>query len=126
MKLFIHRSIIVLLLLLQGISPLVHAHVNADGRENGLHIDGISAQLDKSRQALSFKSVGHADTVIGMQPTIQQKKILLIDLPDCSEKADEPPFLLPFIEKRIVFFSTVSQSNSVVVYSSIAPRAPPF
>lgn len=125
MKLFFHRSIIVLLLLLQGFSPLVHAHVIADGGENGLHIDGISVQADKSPQISSFKSVGHADIVIGMQSAVQQKNLLLIDVPNVSRKADETPFLLPFIEKRIVFFSTISESNSVVEFSSTAPRAPP-
>lgn len=126
MKLFFQRSIILLLLLLQGVSPFVHAHVMGDGGELGLHIDGFRGQFDYAYQTPSFKSIDHADVVIGMQAAVQQKNQSLNDIAVFNEnmKALIPSFSLD--EQRIKFISHHFLSNSRIDTSSIAPRAPPI
>ncbi len=128
MNLFFRRSILLLLLMLQGITPLVHAHVVAGGGESGLHIAGISVQADTDSYFSSIKSVGHADVFISMPEAIQQKNLLLIKSVSVafSEIITDLLPVLSFVEKRVIFFTHSSTSNSVVNHSSVTPRAPPF
>jgi len=125
MKLFFHQSIILLLLLLQGVTPLVHAHVSGDGSEYGLHIDGISSSVEKSSQLLSFESISHTDIVIGMQAAVQQKNKLFVELPTFGHANHNKLIKLLVIENQPLFFSFVSSLGSVTYRFISAPRAPP-
>ena len=125
MNLFFSRSIIFLLFLLQGLSPLVHAHVQADGGEYGLHIDGISVLAEKNAQFTSLESIGHSDAVIDMRSAVQQKK-LLVSNPDNGVSASAPCFVKSlFIEKLLQFSLPAFQKKLSISLSIIAPRAPP-
>jgi len=125
MKLLFHRSIILLLLLLQGFTPLVHAHVSGDGSEYGLHIDGISSSVGKSSQFSSFDSIGHTDIVIGMPAAVQQKNKLFVEIPSFSHTNHNKLIKRFVIAKKLFLFSSNSLPRSVVDRSSSAPRAPP-
>jgi len=126
MKLFFQRSIILLLLLLQGVSPFVHAHVTDDCGEIGLHIEGFRSAFDSATQTSSFKSIEHANIVIGMQAAVQQKNQSLNDIAVFNEnmKALIPSFSL--VEQRIKFISHQFHSHSRIDTSCITPRAPPL
>jgi len=125
MKLLFHRSIILLLLLLQGFTPLVHAHVSGDGSEYGLHIDGISSSAEKSPQLSSFDSIGHTDIVIGMPAAVQQKNKLFVEIPSFSHTNHNKLIKPLVIVKPSLFFSSIFLQRSVADRSSSAPRAPP-
>lgn len=125
MKLFFHQSIILLLLLLQGFTPLVHAHVTGDGSEYGLHIDGISSSVEKSPQLSSFESISHTDIVIGMPAAVQQKNKLFVELPFFAYVNHNKLIKPLVIENQLLFFSFVSSLGSDTGQSSSAPRAPP-
>lgn len=129
MNLFFHRTIVLLLLLLQGVSPLVHAHVHADGGESGLHIDGISVLLEKDSQFTSLKTIGHSDAVMGMRSAIQHKTQLINDLPMSGFIGQYGHhFIQPYLlEKKVLLYSPPPFQNKLSTYLSIiAPRAPPF
>ena len=50
MILVIRRSIILLLLALQGFAPLVHAHVHIVDSEDGVHIHGVTTAISHEHQ----------------------------------------------------------------------------
>ncbi|WP_087871428.1 hypothetical protein [Bathymodiolus platifrons methanotrophic gill symbiont] len=74
MKIFIHRFILLLLLLLQGVSPLVHAHVHADGSNSGVHFHGINTPVNQRTEILALDILCHADAIIELKQAISQKK----------------------------------------------------
>ncbi len=126
MSLFFRRSIILLLLLLQGLSPLVHAHVQSDGGEYGLHIDGVSVFAEKDVQFSSLESIGHFDAVIGMRPAIQQKKLSISYFPNYGVSGYEQHFIKSHVtEKPTQLLEPVFQKKLSIYLSIIAPRAPP-
>jgi len=127
MNLFFRQSIIVLLLLLQGLSPLVHAHVQEDTGEYGLHIDGFRALTENSPQFSAFDSIAHTDVVIGMRPAIRQKNLLSSDLPNTGlNEATQDFTQAALVEKRLLYDLSVFVIEASIDLSVIAPRAPPF
>lgn len=129
MNLFLRQFIILLLLLLQGVSPLVHAHVHQDGGINGLHIDvdGFSTLSKQSPQNASLERVDHSGTVIGIRSAIQQKNQLIKHHPDTGLDLQSLHFSAPcFIENQLLYRSTVFADTVLINLSTIAPRAPPF
>jgi hypothetical protein len=125
-----HRLIVLLLLLLQGFTPLVHAHVGqAEGfnSDNGIHIDGLGFASAGDSQLSDFDQVGYYPLAIGINSAIQQKQ----DFDECSESfcfAVIINSVLPFrkhIEKLIGFSPPVIGFYSFFPSDS-APRAPPF
>lgn len=126
MNLVFRQSIIVLLLLLQGLSPLVHAHVQEDTGENGLHIDGFRVLTENGPQLSAFDSIAHADVVIGMRPAIRQK-ILASDLPNTGLNDATQDFIqATFVDKKHLYYLSLFVIESSIDLSIIAPRAPPF
>jgi len=126
MNLFFRHFIVILLLLLQGLSPLVHAHVQQDSGEYGLHIDGISVPTQNNLQFSALKSIGHSDVVIGMRSAILQKNFLETDLPVASV-CECTQYILqsPFKAKQVQFSLLIFQNKPSINLSIIAPRAPP-
>ncbi len=126
MNLFFQQFIIALLLVLQGFSPLVHAHVEADHSETGLHIEGLLPTVD-SQQHSAMQAAGHADTVIGMCSAIQQKNLLLKSMQDqdvdnnnfCSVSNVYVTHQIPVAQPEWLGIHAIS-------FSELAPRAPPF
>jgi len=128
MNLLYRRFIILLLLVLQGFSPLVHAHVQAmDSNDNGIHIDEISRVWHDTGDALSFTNSEHIGTAIDMQAAITQKKLLLggelLSAIFIDTKAQFIRFFT--INKLIGFSPPVFIVKSSISLSAIAPRAPP-
>ncbi len=129
MNLFFHRMIILLLFVLQGLAPLVHAHVQTDCGESGLHIDGISVLTEKYSQFTSLKTIGHSDVVLGMRSAIQHKKLLINDYPVKGYRDHSARYFIQalFIEKQLFSSSPpIFQNKLSINLSIIAPRAPPL
>ncbi len=128
MNLFFRRSIILLLFLLQGLSPLVHAHVQTDNGYNGLHIEGISILAGKSCQFASLENIGHTDAVIGMRPAIQQQNLSLTSGSKNNSIGNSyvQHLSIPHLIEKHSHFSFSAFLNKLSIYLSIiAPRAPP-
>ena len=128
MNLQFHRVIILLLLVLQGFAPFVHAHVQTtDSVSDGIHIDEISRVWQESSDAASLSSRDHSSQVIDMQAAIQQKKLLLEgELLNAVFVDAEFKFTqLLCINKLIGFSPPVLLLKPPVSLSVIAPRAPP-
>lgn len=129
MNLQFHRFIILLLLVLQGFTPLVHAHVQMTGSvDEGIHIDGISRTWHEPGDALSLSTTDHSSRVIDMQAAIQQKKLLLDGelLNPIYFDAGLKFIRLLSINKLIGFSPPVLFIYPSVSLSAIAPRAPPI
>lgn len=127
MIIFGRQIIILLLLLLQGLSPLVHAHVQVDDGEYGLHIDGISIQIEGNSPLSSIKATGHVDSVIGMKSAIQQKNLLKTDQPASRISYFEQLFTATSgKDNKRLFCSFIALSETSATLSNIAPRAPPL
>jgi len=128
MNLLYRRFIILLLLVLQGFTPLVHAHVPmTDNGETGIHVDEISRVWHDTGDALSFSNSEHIGTAIDMQAAITQKKLLLDgELLSVIFVDPKAQFIRFFVINKLIGFSppivTVKPSVSL---SAIAPRAPP-
>ncbi len=130
MKFLTSRLIILLLALLQGFAPLVHAHVQTDNGQAGIHLEGFAyADYDNSQVLSSKNSECEACLVIGLGSAIQPKHLLMGD-----SAADEPQLYpvpaditkLPVFIKKQVGFSPPVRIDYFQVYSlSSAPRAPP-
>ncbi len=128
MNLLYRRFIILLLLVLQGFSPLVHAHVQAiDSNDSGIHIDEISRVWHDTSDALSFTNSEHIGTAIDMQSAITQKKLLLdSDLSHILFVDAKPKCICLFVINKLIGFSPpVFIVQPSVSLSAIAPRAPP-
>ncbi|WP_174483504.1 hypothetical protein [methanotrophic endosymbiont of Bathymodiolus puteoserpentis (Logatchev)] len=128
MNLLYHRFIILLLLVLQGLSPLVHAHVQiVDNGDSGIHIDEISRIWQDAGDTLSFSNSEHVATAIDMQAVITQKKLLLdSDLSHFLCANAKPQFIHLFGINNTSAFADVFIVQSSVSLSAIAPRAPPL
>lgn len=128
MNLLYRRFIILLLLVLQGFSPLVHAHVQAiDSNDNGIHIDEISRVWYDTGDALSFTNSEHIGTAIDMQAAITQKKLLLDgELLSAIFIGAKAQFIRFFVINKLIGFSPpIFIVKSSISLSAIAPRAPP-
>ncbi|MDF1582525.1 MAG: hypothetical protein RQ733_07045 [Methyloprofundus sp.] len=129
MNIVLRRFIIMLLLVLQGFSPLVHAHVHIiDSNNSGIHIDEISRVWHSADHSLSLSSVDHTCAAIDMQTAIQQKKLLLAGELLNTIFVDAK---LKFIDKRLVnkligFSPPIFIVKPAISLSVIAPRAPPI
>jgi len=129
MNLVFRRFIILLLLVLQGFSPLVHAHVHMiDGNNDGIHIDEISRAWQGADHAFSLSSIDHACAAIDMQTAIQQKKLLLDgELLNTFFVDARPKFSHKLIVNKLIGFSPpIFIVQPSVSLSAIAPRAPPI
>jgi len=126
MILFGRQITILLLLLLQGLSPLVHAHVQVDDGEYGLHIEGINVQVKESPHSSSIERIGYIESVIGMKSAIQQKNLLKTDRSASQFSYFEQLFFATYVNNKRLFFSFISLSDSSVILSNSAPRAPPL
>ena len=129
MILVTRRFIILLLLVLQGFAPLVHAHVHIIDSEEGIHIHGIvSAAGSDEHQLSALDNFSCADTAIGMHSAIQKKKSLHADLnaDTCYfGYADFDQFSV-LMEKTIGFSPPEIHCKSTLLLSVFAPRAPPL
>ncbi len=124
-----HRLIVLLLLFLQGFTPLVHAHVGPAGgnSDNGIHIDGLGFTASGDAQLADFDQVGYYPLAIGISSAIQPKQAF----DECVERSyiavtsHSVLSFCRFIEKQIGFSPPVIGFYSFFPSDS-APRAPPF
>ncbi|MBE0469689.1 MAG: hypothetical protein IBX55_09320 [Methyloprofundus sp.] len=128
MNLLFCRFIILFLLLLQGFTPLVHAHVQIiDDMANGIHIDQLSRAWDDTDTALSLSASDYAGTAIDMHAAIAQKKLLLDgELANSLVFAAQAKFTRLFVINNTSAFADVFIVKPPVSLSAIAPRAPPL
>ncbi len=127
MNLFSRRLIICLLLLLQGFTPLVHAHVQMIGSiGEGIHIDEISRAWYQSDSA-ALSRVDDSAVAIDMQLAIEQKRLLLEGKLAHAIFFDTNVQLThPLVFNKLIGFSPpIIFVVSSVYLSAIAPRAPP-
>jgi len=128
MILVTRRFIILLLLVLQGFAPLVHAHVHTIGSGEGIHIHGIVSAGSDGHQLSALDNFSCSDTAIGMHSAIQKKKALSADMnietacPDYINLIWAPAFII-----KIIGFSPPEISlKSSLLFPASAPRAPPL
>ena len=128
MILVTRQFIILLLLVLQGFAPLVHAHVHMSDSGEGMHIHGIVSAASDRAQLSASDNFGCSDTAIGMHSAIQKKKTLSADVnveTVCSDYIDliRGP---AFIAKIIGFSPPETSLKSSLLLPASAPRAPPL
>ena len=124
MIIVIRRFIILLLLVLQGFAPLVHAHVHMVDSEHGVHIHGITSVTSHEFQLSALDNFSCVNTAIGMHSAIQKKKHLNADT--CYVSYTDFVQFPVFIEKSVVFFPPGIDLKSALFLSDSTPRAPPF
>lgn len=128
MILVIRRCLILLLLVLQGFAPLVHAHVHIVGGEEGVHIHGITTVTSHALQFSSLDNYACSNAAIGMHSAIQKKKSLdvALDTDTYIVSYAELSHSLAILEKYIGFPSTGLALKQPAFLSGSAPRAPPL
>ena len=128
MILLIRRFIISLLLVLQGFSPLVHAHVHIIGSEDGVHIHGITTATSHEHELSALDKFSCSNTAIGMHSAITKKKSLNADLnaDTCYLSYTDFVQFPVFIEKTGGFSSPDIALEFSLLLSNSAPRAPPL
>ena len=124
MILIVRRFIILLLLVLQGFAPLVHAHVHIVDSGDGVHIHGVTSVTSHEHQLSALDKFSCSSAAIGMHSAIQKKNSLNADI--CY--ANHTDFVqFPQIIKKTVGFSPPRISlKSSLLLSASAPRAPPL
>lgn len=128
MILVTRRCIILLLLVLQGFAPLVHAHVHTVGGEEGIHVHGITTVASHEHQLSTLDNFSCSNAAVGVQSAISKKKALQTapDADTCFVSyADfvQPPVL---IAKYIGFSPSGFALQYSLLLSDSAPRAPPL
>lgn len=127
MIIFIRRFIVLFLLLLQGFTPLVHAHVQTVDGGYGLHIHEFSAYTDKESYLSSLEFFADSGAVIDMNSAIKERNLLSADLDAACVYACVLVFLQQFIVQQLLGFSPpLDALKSSIKYSVFAPRAPPL
>lgn len=123
------RFIVLLLLLLQGFTPLVHAHVQMmDSVEDGLHIHHADSLVNQADPFSSLEVCRHSGPIIDMHAAIQQKRLLEGEPVAISFSDYRHDFVLPLRAKIRIGFSppSIVAIKSSINLSVIAPRAPPI
>ena len=129
MILFVRRFIILLLLVLQGFAPLVHAHVHIVDSDDGVHIHGVTSVASHEHQLSALDKFSCSSAAIGMHSAIQKKNSLNADdLNADSCDTNHTGFVqFPQLIKKTVGFSPPNISlKSSLLLSASAPRAPPL
>jgi len=121
------RFIILLLLVLQGFAPLVHAHVHISNTISGvIHINGLSVG-NVDRDIATIESVGRQHVAIEMSTAIQKNQSLddrfdlhefYIDTASC--------WYLPLSRHSLPGSSFATTIDSSRFLFSSHPRAPPL
>lgn len=127
MILVTRRFIILLLLMLQGFAPFVHAHVHIVGSDDGIHIHGITSGSSHEHQLSALDEFSCSNTAIGMQSAIAKKKSLSADLSADACYVGYTDFVqFPvFITKYVGFSPPCIDLKPSLLLSESAPRAPP-
>lgn len=128
MILVTRRFIILLLLVLQGFAPLVHAHVHMSDSGEGIHIHGIVSVASDGAQLSALDNFSCSDTAIGMHSAIQKKKTLPTDV---NVETVCPDYIgliraSAFIAKVIGFSPPGISLKPSLLLPASAPRAPPL
>mgnify|MGYP000630252796 CR=1 FL=1 len=129
MMIFVRRVIIMLLLLLQGFSPLVHAHAQSVEDASGVHIHlyQLNVDADTAPTIISADIVGHS----GMQDNLHSSIALpnLLDMEhgwSCFIMAKIACLHASIIDKYVIFFPHIDAIKPALTVSISAPRAPPL
>lgn len=127
MKIFFHRSVLLLLLALQSVAPLVHAHVHEQAASNkGVHFHGFTVQV-RQQSEIAALDFGHCDAVIGIKLAVVKKKLL-----DCEPGNDSLIFRyshsFPAIALPLAMVSTanIAFTKAALRLSTATPRGPPL
>ena len=128
MILLINRFIIVLLLVLQGFAPLVHAHVHVINSDDGVHIHGITTASSHEHQFSALENISCSNTAIGMHPAITKKKALSADLDSaaCYFGSFDLNQFSVLLENTVGFSPPDLILSSALSLSDSAPRGPPL
>ena len=129
MLMIIRKPFIFLLVLLQFIAPLVHAHTGEKSFSLGLHIPGLeSYRLDQNIPVL--QNVNHdwdsEGVLVGVDAGIKSTQDFLADNTESSFALPSAQLSLSKLPENDSNFSPQSQSFSFQRHlSTISPRAPP-
>jgi hypothetical protein len=129
MLMLIRKSFIFLLVLLQFIAPLVHAHTGEKSFNLGLHIPGLeSYRLDQNIPVL--QNVNHGwdseGVLVGVDAGIKSTQDFLADNTDSSFTLPPAQLSVSKLPENDCNFSPHCRSFSFKRHlSTILPRAPP-
>ena len=126
MKIFIQRTILLLLLALQGVAPLVHAHVQAESNK-GVHFHGFSVQVNQQTEVASLDFFAHCDAVIDVKLAVVQKKTLDCELSNDSFTLSRIHFPSAIVITTAIASSVyIASTKQSIKLSTAIPRAPPL
>ena len=127
MKIFIQRTILLLLIALQGVAPLVHAHVQGENNI-GVHFHSINAQsYQQTEEVAALGFFAHCDAVIDITLAVVQKKLL-----DCELSNDSVTLSRILFPPAIVITTAIASSVYIlpakqsIKLSTAMPRGPPL
>jgi hypothetical protein len=115
-----------LLLLLQGFSPLVHAHVHVQLAEDvsEVHIHMYQLDIDTAPIVVSPDIIGCGGVQNNLHADIEQPNVL--DMEQAWQSLNIACLQTPSIDKYIAFSPHSGVLKSALIDPIAAPRAPPF
>ncbi|NOQ63022.1 MAG: hypothetical protein GQ582_00740 [Methyloprofundus sp.] len=121
----IRRLIILLLFILQGFAPLLHAHAHTIGSEEGIHIHGVTTVIAHTHEheLSELDNVACAQTTFSLHSAIQKKETGE-SMPAFISTADSFQ-LAAIINQKIGFSPPPTDLKSLLFTLNSAPRAPP-
>lgn len=127
MILVFRRCIILLLLVLQGFSPLVHAHVHVVNGEEDIHIHSLTTVTSHEHQFSSLDNYICSNVVIEIKSAIQKKNSLDANSNAFSAYAIYTDFSQPSpLKKEYISFSLLRFSLKKLLFlADSEPRASP-
>ncbi len=132
MILVMRRYLLVLLVLLQMIAPLVHAHSGSDFARFGLHLPNLEVYTVADNQSSpAFQSLDYLasldDAIVSISTGIQNTQSDSNDLLPLLYFSPSPFVFSPaLVSCEINFSPQTTPSFKTLYHSPHSPRAPPF
>ena len=126
----IRRLIILLLFVLQGFAPLLHAHAHLVESEDGVHIHGVTTVIahahEHEHESSGLDKMACAQTTFGLHSAIQKKSALETDESLFAFISTADFFQLAVIINQKIGFSPPPTDIKPSLFTlNSAPRAPP-
>ena len=122
----LRKSLFILLLLLQLIAPLVHAHSCHEPSAGGLHLPGLELLNSEADELFTHAAELHSNpggVMVSVSSGIEDHQnvefVLFFVQP-------VRPFKREFIEKQLIFSDQVTATLPQTSFLPVSPRAPPY
>lgn len=121
------RFMLLLLLILQGFAPLLHAHVQLHGVATGVHMHGFNIPIFQGVEVHAQDAADNCQAIIDIKLAISAQKVLNSEVERSHSSLRAPDLIAPHARENYHELVTI---RSVFIpstrFSTQIPRAPPL